>query len=122
MAPIPVLGSGLSCRPRADLYLCCMAVKQGESQLIADLSEKSHQHQVCLLSAEVLGTPLLALSVLAGLGELWVGWSLIFSKNLILWAAMCFTGCCKNPPVCPELKLNSSSPEFEKLLKAPVKR
>lgn len=40
-----------------------MAVKQGESQLIADLSEKSHQHQVCLLSAEVLGTLLLAMSV-----------------------------------------------------------
>lgn len=40
-----------------------MAVKQGESQLIADLSEKSHQHQVYLLSAEVLGPLLLAMSV-----------------------------------------------------------
>lgn len=58
-----------------------MAVKQGESQLIADLSEKSHQHQVCLLSAEVLGTLLLAMSVPR---ENMVGWSLIFSKNLIL--------------------------------------
>lgn len=63
MVPAQVLGSGLSRRPWADLCLCCMAVKQGESQLVADLSEKSHQHQVCLLSAEVLGAPLLAMSV-----------------------------------------------------------
>lgn len=63
MASAPVLGSGFFCRPWADLCLCCVAVKQGESQLIADLSEKSHQHQVCLLSAEVLGTILLAMSV-----------------------------------------------------------
>lgn len=63
MAPVPVLGSVLSCRPWADLCLCCMAVKQGQSQLIADLSERSHQHQVCLLSAEMLGIPLLAISV-----------------------------------------------------------
>lgn len=38
-------------------------MKQSESQLIADLSEKSHQHHVCLLFAAVLGTPLLAMSV-----------------------------------------------------------
>lgn len=40
-----------------------MAVKRGESQLIADLSKKSHKHQVCLFSAEVLGTLFLTMSV-----------------------------------------------------------
>lgn len=60
MAPAPVLGSGL---PWADLCVCCMAVKQSESQLIADLSEKKPPTPNILLSAAVLGTPLLAMPV-----------------------------------------------------------
>lgn len=44
---------------------------------------------------------------LAGLGESQIAWSLIYSKKLILRAAMCVTGCCEHPPVSPELEQQS---------------
>lgn len=60
--------------------------------------------QVCLLSAAMLGALLLEMPVpIAGLGELWVGWSLIHSVKLIL-----------HPPVPPEHK--------QGLLKASIQR